>query len=81
MLVHIEAEVIEDYKYEDIIDYFNDVKKRRSSFLSVYTFLKGFILVYGFGINILFINLQGYMMTYIWFYYGQFYILSQYFVY
>jgi hypothetical protein len=32
MLVHIEAEVMEDYSYEDIIDGFNDVKKRRVNF-------------------------------------------------
>jgi hypothetical protein len=32
MLVHIEAEVIKDYNYEDILDDFNDVKKRRVGF-------------------------------------------------
>jgi hypothetical protein len=32
MLVHIEAEVMEDYSYEDIIYDFNDVKKRRMDF-------------------------------------------------
>jgi hypothetical protein len=32
MLVHIEAEVMEDYNYEDIIDDFNDLKKRRVGF-------------------------------------------------
>jgi hypothetical protein len=56
MLVHIDVEVMEDYNYEDIIDDFNDVKKRRVC-LSVYRLSKSFILVYVFGINILFSNI------------------------
>jgi hypothetical protein len=36
MLVRIEAEVMEDYSYEDIIDDSNDVTKRRVDFSSVY---------------------------------------------
>jgi hypothetical protein len=36
MPVHMEVEVMEDYNYEDIIDDFNDVKKRRAGFKCVY---------------------------------------------
>jgi hypothetical protein len=36
MPVHTEVEVMEDYNHEDIIDDFNDVKKRRVGFKCVY---------------------------------------------
>jgi hypothetical protein len=33
MLVHIEAEVMKDYNYKDIIDDFNDMKKKKGGLL------------------------------------------------
>jgi hypothetical protein len=54
MLVHIDVEVMEDYNYEDIIDDFNDVKKRRVC-LSVYRLSKSFILVLIFCLLTLYI--------------------------
>jgi hypothetical protein len=41
MLVHIEAEVMKDYNYEDIIDDFNDMKKKKGGLLKCVYVVQG----------------------------------------